>query len=161
MSQIENNKLFYIILIFSVFALIFAYIVEYVLGHKPCNLCLYERIPYFLSILIIVSNLIIKKFERITIFLLFLIFLFSTCISFYHFGIEQGFIKESLVCDANIENLNLSKESLLKELEKKIVSCKDVTFRIFGLSLATINTIFSLIFSVILLNNFTKYGKNR
>ena len=89
-----------------------------------------------------------------------LIFISATLISFYHFGIEQGFIKESLVCDLDIKDNLLTKEELLKKLSKKAISCKDVTFKIIGLSLATINTIISLILSVITTKLFLDYEKN-
>jgi len=161
MSQIKNKTTFYIILLFSIFALFFAYIVQYVLDHKPCNLCLIERIPYLLAVVIIFITLVLKKFEKKIIFLLFLIFVFSSILSFYHFGIEQEFIEESLVCNTNVDNLDLSKENLLKKLQEKTISCKDVSFRIFGLSLASINTVISITFSAILFNLFFKYDKNK
>ena len=90
-----------------------------------------------------------------------LIFICATIISFYHFGIEQGFFKESLVCNLDGSITNLSKEDLIKELQQQTVSCKDVSFRIFGLSLATINTVISLILSVITIKLFLNYGKNK
>ena len=82
-------------------------------------------------------------------------------LSFYHFGIEQGFIKESLVCDLTSQNNNLTAEDILKDLKEKTISCKNVTFKIFGLSLATINTIISLILSIIITNIFYNYEKNK
>jgi len=160
MSYKKNRLTLNIILLFSVFALLTAYLIQYVLGHEPCNLCKIERIPYILSIIIITLNLILKKLEKIVFILLGIIFIFATCISFYHFGIEQGFIKESLVCDLNINTINLSKEDLLKALQKKTISCKDITFRVLGLSLATINTVISLILSIILVKTFLNYEKN-
>ena len=161
MSQIKNRITFNLILIFSVFALGAAYFIQHILGHKPCNLCLIERLPYIFAIIIIVSlGLILKKFEKTIIILLILIFITATIISFYHFGIEQGFFKESLVCNLDSSITNLSKEDLIKELQQQTVSCKDVSFRIFGLSLATINTIISLILSVITIKLFLNYGKN-
>jgi disulfide bond formation protein DsbB len=147
-------------LIFSVFALGAAYFIQHILGHKPCNLCLIERLPYIFAIIIISLGLILKKFEKAIIILLILIFITATIISFYHFGIEQGFFKESLVCNLDSSITNLSKEDLIKELQQQTVSCKDVSFRIFGLSLATINTIISLILSVITIKLFLNYGKN-
>tara|TARA_B110000008_G_C16923430_1_gene545737 strand:- start:824 stop:1117 length:294 start_codon:yes stop_codon:yes gene_type:complete len=93
--------------------------------------------------------------------LLCLIFISATLISLYHFGIEQGFIKESLVCDINNDNKSLTAEQLLNNLKQKTISCKDVTVRLFGLSLATINTIISLLFSFIVVNLFLNYEKNR
>ena len=161
MSQIKNRITLNLILTFSVFALGAAYFIQHILGHKPCNLCLIERLPYIFAIIIISLGLILKKFEKAIIILLVLIFITATIISFYHFGIEQGFFKESLVCNLDSSITNLSKEDLIKELQQQTVSCKDVSFRIFGLSLATINTIISLILSVITIKLFLNYGKNK
>ena len=161
MSQIKNRITLNLILIFSVFALGTAYFIQHILGHKPCNLCLIERLPYIFAIIIIISlGLILKKFEKAIIILLALIFITATIISFYHFGIEQGFFKESIVCNLDSSIANLSKEDLIKELQQQTVSCKDVSFRIFGLSLATINTIISLILCVITIKLFLNYEKN-
>jgi len=161
MSQLKNKATLSLILIFSVFALIAAYFIQYILGHKPCNLCLIERLPYISSIILTLLSLILKKFEKIIFILLALIFISATIISFYHFGIEQGFFQESLVCNSNNEINNLNKEDLLKELQKRTISCKDVDFRLFGLSLATINTIISFILSVITFKIFFNYEKNK
>jgi len=160
MIPMKNKTTLNLILLFSIFALLAAYFIQYVLGHQPCNLCLIERIPYILTIIIITLILIFKKFEKFFLLLLTLIFVAATLISFYHFGIEQGFIKESLVCDLEAQTNNLTKEDLLKELKTKTISCKDVTFKIIGLSLTSINIIISLILSVITLKLFLNYEKN-
>ena len=160
MPQLKNKITLGLILIFSVFALCAGYFIQHVLGHKPCNLCLIERLPYIFAIIIIALGLILKKFEKAIIIFLILIFLAATIISFYHFGIEQGFFKESLVCNLDSSIINLSKEDLIIELQQKTISCKDVDFRIFGLSLATINTIISLVLCVITIKLFLNYGKN-
>ena len=160
MFQYKNKTILNLILIFSIFSLSVAYFVQYILGHKPCNLCLIERLPYISSIIIILLVLILKKIEKFIIFLLALIFMSATLISFYHFGIEQGFIKESLVCDLEAQTNSFTKEDLLKELKTKTISCKDVTFKIIGLSLTSINIIISLILSVITLKLFLNYEKN-
>ena len=161
MSKIKNKTLFNLILLFSVFALIAAYFIQYVLKHKPCNLCLIERIPYIFSIIIISISLFTGKFEKLSLIILSLIFFSAALIAFYHFGIEQGFISESLVCNLNDESNNLSKEALLNQLKKTFISCKDITFRIFGLSLATFNIFITLILGVITTKLFLNYGKNR
>ena len=161
MFQIRNKIILNYIMVFSIFAILAAYFIQYVLGHEPCNLCLIERIPYFFSIIIISINLFYQKFEKITLIILSLIFFTATLLSFYHFGIEQGFIKESLVCDLNGLSNELSKEALLVELKKMPVSCKDVTFKVFGLSLATFNFFISLIISVITMKLFLNYEKNK
>ena len=89
-----------------------------------------------------------------------MLFLFSSALAFYHFGIEQGFFKELSVCETkNISEIT-SKEEILNQLKQNAISCKDVSFRILGLSLATINAIFSLILSVIFIRLCMNYEKN-
>ena len=157
----KNKTILNIILFISIFALGSAYFIEYILDHQPCNLCLIERLPYFLAIIIIFLGLSLNRFEKFTFISLGLIFASASILSLYHVGIEQGFFKESLVCISNDEINSLDKEDLMKELQKKVVSCKDVQFTLLGLSLATINTIISLILSVITFKLFLNYEKNR
>ena len=157
----KNNKhILNGVLIFSILSLSIAYFIQYVLDHKPCNLCLIERIPYIASVILISLIFILNKFEKIISIIILLFFISGAIVSIYHFGIEQGFFKESLVCDLG-NNANLSKEQLLKQLENSsIVSCKNVTFRILGFSLATINTIISIILSAIMIKVVKNYAKN-
>ena len=161
MTKVKNKTILNLILLFSIFALLTAYFIQYVLNHQPCNLCLIERVPYILTIIIITLTLIFKKFEKICLIILVLVFVSAMFISFYHVGIEQGFINESLVCDLKNKSGSLTTEDLLKELKEKTISCKDVTFKIFGLSLATINIIISLILSIIITKIFFNYEKNK
>jgi disulfide bond formation protein DsbB len=102
----------------------------------------------------------IKKYARVTLLILFLIFISSAALAFYHFGIEEGFFNESLACTTGELPKTLSKEELLELLKQHRISCKDVNFRILGLSLAAINTIFSLFLSVIFVRLFMNYEKN-
>ena len=160
MFNLKAEHYLKIILLFSFVALISAYFIEYVLGHQPCNLCLIERIPYGLSIVLIITILVLKKNQKFLVLLLIITFIFSLAISFYHYGIEQGFFQESSVCGVRIFNENITKEDLLRQLNEKTISCKDVTFRIFGLSLTSINIVISLIFIITLIKIFIKYEKN-
>ena len=157
----KNKITLNIILLISIFALVSAYFIEHILEYKACNLCLIERIPYFVVIIIILLFLSFKKLEKFVFIFISLIFAFATILSLYHVGIEQGFFKESLVCVSNDEIKSLNKEDLLKEFKKTVVSCKDVEFTIFGLSLATINAIISFLLSVITFKIFFNYEKNR
>ena len=159
MHNLKINTYLISIFLISLISIISAFFIEYVLGHKPCNLCLIERIPYVLSIILIILNYISKKNEYFIILLLLLIFCFSLIISFYHFGIEQGFFEESTVCGLKDASSILSKEEILKQLQTKSISCKDVTFRIFGFSLTTFNIIISLILIILLSNIFRNYEK--
>ena len=159
LKQTNNIFLFVILAIISL-TTISTLIIQHWLGHEPCKLCLYERIPYFLSILLIIKIIFIEKYKKITLLILFLVFMCSTVLAFYHFGIEQGFFSESLACTSGDLSKTLSKEELLQQLKLNSISCKDVSFRILGLSLAAINTIFSLILSVIFIRLFINYEKN-
>jgi len=160
MPKQTNNIFLIVILTIISLTIISALIIQYWLGHEPCKLCLYERIPYFLSMLLIIKILFIKKYEKITFLILSLVFIGSAALAFYHFGIEQGFFSESLSCVTGNLSKALSKEELLEQLKQNSISCKDVSFRILGLSLAAINTIFSLVLSVIFIRLFMNYGKN-
>ena len=150
-----------IIFLLSLIALISAYLIEHVLGHQPCNLCLIERIPYGLSIILISLMFIIKKNENFFILLLSLTFIFSLSISLYHFGIEQGIFQESTICGVKNFSENITKEELLNKLSEKTISCKDVTFRIFGLSLTAINIVISILLIITLAKIYSKYEKNK
>ena len=150
-----------IIFLFSLIALISAYFIEFILGHQPCNLCLIERIPYGLSLILISLILYLKKSEKFLTLLLILTFIFSFAISFYHLGIEQGILQESAVCGVKDFSENITKEELLNQFNEKTVSCKDVTFRVFGLSLTTINILISLLIIITLTKNYIKYEKNK
>tara|TARA_B100000683_G_scaffold205256_1_gene198858 strand:- start:111 stop:596 length:486 start_codon:yes stop_codon:yes gene_type:complete len=161
MSNLKKKLYLKLVLILSCITLISAYFIEYVLGHQPCNLCLIERIPYGLSIILLTIIFIFKKNEKFFILLLILIFSFSVIISFYHYGIEQGFFEESSVCKLKNFTEGMTKEDLLKQLSNKIVSCKDVTFRIFGLSLTSINIVISLLLIITLTKIYFNYEKNR
>ena len=155
-----NKKILFSLLIFITLILISAFLIEYGLGYKPCKLCIYQRIPYFVAVLLILKMLLTTSYQKIALFILALTFLVSASLAFYHFGIEQGFFSESLACIN--ENLSeaISKEELLKKLSENTIGCKDVSFRILGFSLAAINTIFSIVLSVIFIKLFLNYEKN-
>ena len=161
MLNLNKKNFFKLTFLISLFALISAYFIQYILGHQPCNLCLIERLPYMGALMIILLNLKFNHLEKYLILLLVFVFLASTLISLYHLGIEQGFITESLVCDLKNSSKILSKEEILQQLQQKIVSCKDVTFKIFGLSLTTLNIILSLLITIVFTKIYLSYEKNK
>jgi|TARA_B110000881_G_C18426417_1_gene438648 disulfide bond formation protein DsbB len=156
----KNKKILIYILLFSTSALCIAYFIQYILGHQPCNLCLIERVPYFASIFLIFLIFFLNDYERIISIIISIFFIFGAVVSFYHFGIEQGFFNESLVCNLSSLDSSLNAENLLRELQIKKTSCKDVTFKLLGVSLATFNTIISLVLSAIMIRNIIYYAKN-
>jgi len=162
MYKFLNNNLITVFFFISILILLSAYFIEYVLGYEACNLCLISRIPYFFVIIFSLLFLFFKKLKKKILILIFLSFLSGTLISFYHLGIEQGFFDESLVCQ--IKNLarDVSTSDLLQVLENnKSKSCKNIDFKIFGFTLATINLFISLALSVIIFKNILKNEKNK
>ena len=157
----KNSKIIlYVTLFLMIGSLFAAYFIEYGLGHKPCKLCLYQRLPYFFSIVLILNILLIRKYEKFSLLILSLIMLVGSSLAFYHYGIEQGFLNESLICeDSNLVN-EMNKEEILSQLRENVISCKDVTFTLLGFSLASINTIFSFLLSCIFIMLFRKYESN-
>ena len=158
-----NNKslMLNLILFVSFVALISAFFIEYILGHQPCNLCILERIPYVVAIVIILLNYKFSQFEKLFLVLLIIVFLTATILSIYHFGIEQGFIEESLVCDLKNSSGVTTKEEILQQLQKQKVSCKDVTFKIFGLSLTTYNIVISILITINTFKIYLNYAKSK
>ena len=160
MAENSKNLLIKLIFLISIVALASAFFIEYKLGHQPCNLCILERIPYLLAILLILINYKFSHLEKYFLILLTIVFFIATILSLYHLGIEQGFIQESMVCDLKSGSNLLSKEDILKQLQEKSVSCKDVTFKIFGLSLTTYNILISLLITIYTTKIYLDYDKN-
>ena len=161
MFNLKIESYLKLIFLVSLVSIVSAYFIEHILGHQPCNLCLIERIPYGLSIILIILNYLLEKNEKFIILLLIIIFAFSLILSIYHFGIEQGFFEESAVCGIKNSVEIISKDELLKQLQEKNISCKDVTFRIFGLSLTSINILISFLLTILLTKIFISYEKNK
>jgi len=143
MGKFKKENYSKILLILSILILTSVFIIEYIFGYQPCNLCIIERFPYALALIILFLKYIFKKDQIFYSVLLILIFLFSTLISIYHLGIEQGFIDESSVCASKGLDLT-TKKDILNSLQDLNLSCKDVAFKILGLSLTTYNIFISL-----------------
>jgi len=157
MYKFLSNNLIALFFSISILILLSAYFIEYVLGYEPCNLCLIGRVPYFFIITFSLFFFFFKKFKKIVLILIFLSFISVFLISIFHFGIEQSFFDESLVCQIKELKQDVSASDLLQKLENnKFKSCKNVDFKIFGLSLATINLFISSILSIIVFRNIIK-----
>ena len=161
MFNFSKKNLLIAIFLISLIALISAYFIEHMLGYQPCSLCLYERVPFFLAILIILINYKYDKLEKYFILLLAIIFFVATMLSLYHLGIEQGFIQESLLCDLEKGANIIDKDEILKQLQLKSISCKDVTFKILGLSLTSYNFMICLLLTFSITKIYFKHEKNR
>ena len=144
MNIFLNKKKFYLfVLFYSLLAIFFALYVEHVLGYKPCKLCLYQRMPYIVAIFISFVGYNYFKNDKIII-LIVVIFSISVLISGYHYGIENNIFEEFSGCTASTLEI-IDKSELLKSLDDNVSSCKDVNFKLFGISLAGINFLLSLL----------------
>ena len=160
MAENSKNLLIKLIFLISIVALASAFFIEYKLGHQPCNLCILERIPYLIAIILILLNYKFNHFEKYFILSVTIIFLLAVFLSLYHLGIELGFVQESVVCDLKSGSNLLSKEEILDQLQEKSISCKDVTFKIFGLSLTSYNILISLLITIGAGKIYFNYDKN-
>ena len=150
MNKIFEIKKFYtIIFIISLLSLLIALYIEFFLGYKPCKLCIYQRIPYLIAIFFTFLGISYSK-NLIWLYALLLTFFSSFLISGYHLGIEQEIFNEFSGCTANSIDI-IDKNELLKLLNSEVNNCKIVNFKIFGLSLATINFLLSFIFFILIL----------
>ena len=155
---VKRKNFYLLIFIFSILAIFFALYVEYYLQYKPCKLCLYQRIPYIIAIFISFVGFNYYKNDSILL-LVILIFILSFLISGYHYGIEKNIFEEFSGCATN--NIDITdKTKLLKTLSENIPnSCKDVNFKLFGISLAGINSVLSLLILIYSLRTLV-YEKN-
>ena len=159
MEKILTIKKFYLVIsLISIISLLGAVFIENVLEQSPCRLCLYQRIPYLISIFICFFGFNYYK-NFLWMYLLLILFIISAILAGYHVGIENSIFEEFSGCTS--ENINITnKLDLLNNLKKTMPSCKNVDFKLFGLSLATINLIISLIISAISIK-IIKYEKNK
>ena len=156
MSDQNIKNMFIVIFSLSFFSLAAALYIEYILGIKPCILCIYQRVPYAIALLISVCAFFINN-KKILLVILALTFILSALISGYHVSIEKGFIEPIFSCTSDNINL-LEKKEILKSLNNIQPNCKDVDFSLFGISLATLNLINSFVLTVVIVYTL-KYAK--
>ena len=156
MSEQKIKFFFLFIFTLSLFSLIAALYIEYILGFKPCILCLYQRLPYLIALIITLIYFFYKN-KNLLLVLLALTFISSFLISGYHVGIEKGIIEPLFSC-TNINTGIVDKEEILRSLKEIQPDCKNVDFSLFGVSLATLNFINSFVLTVVIVYIF-KYAK--
>ncbi|MFZ9258189.1 MAG: disulfide bond formation protein B [Candidatus Fonsibacter ubiquis] len=158
MSKVTNY--FLAILLVNILVILSALFIEFFLKIKPCILCIYQRYPYYIITLLSLIYFLKKDLKILLILLIILTSLASIILSTYHVGIETGLIEETTSCKTSLNN-NLSKDAILKQLESNLASsCKEVNFKLFGFSLASINIILSLILTTIYYKIYLWMKKN-
>ena len=146
--MLKNQSILKFIFITNFLILIFVYYVEYGMNIYACKLCKYQRIPFFINLIILsIYFLNQHRFSKLLYALLVSIFM-NISISFYHIGVENKIFAETKAC--NVDRTIGSKDDLLNQLKKQGISgCSEVTFRIFGLSLSTLNFLSNIVFFII------------
>lgn len=158
MNKVTNY--FLAILIVNILVILSALFIEFFLKIKPCILCIYQRYPYYIITFLSLIYFLKKDLKILLILLIILTSLASITLSTYHVGIETGLIEETTSCKTSLNN-NLSKDAILKQLESNLASsCKEVNFKLFGFSLASINIILSLILTTIYYKIYLWMKKN-
>ena len=156
--MLDIKKIFYGIFFFSIVSIFFAFYLQYILGHAPCKLCIYQRLPYIAAIFVSFIGFNYSNNDQILIVTI-MIFALSAILSGYHFGIENSVFDELSACTNGSSDI-LNKSKLLEALNKSLpVNCKDATFKILGISLAAINTILSILIVIFSIRTLV-YEKN-
>ena len=159
MKRILEIKKFYSFVLFTcIISLISAVYIEYIMEQRPCKLCIYQRLPYLFAIFICFFGYNFSK-NFLWVYLLIITFFISTILSGYHVGVENNIFSEFSGCTSNSLNIT-DKSKILESLNNNMPGCKEVNFRVFGLSLATINFMISIIISSITIL-IIKNEKNR
>ena len=156
MSEQKIKIFFLFIFTLSLCSLLVALYIEHILGFKPCILCLYQRIPYMMALIISLTYFFYNN-KNLLLVLLALTFMSSFLISGYHVGIEKGIIEPLFSC-TNINTGIVEKEEILRSLKEIQPDCKNVDFSLFGVSLATLNFINSFVLTIVIVYIF-RYAK--
>jgi len=146
-----NIKKYYFLIVFIISSIIIvsAYILEYIYNFPPCKLCIYQRIPYFL-ILVVCATSFLMEYRNIHFYAIFFLFFSSFLIASFHSLVERGLIEYNSGCSSSINDFE-SIEDLRNHLESvALTKCDEIIFSIMGLSLANINSLIS--FSLVLFN---------
>ena len=158
--MINSKNIFYLAVLFSIFAILSAFFMQYVLGHDPCKLCTYQRIPYYIIILIGLITFLFPKIIKITSFLLIFLLLAEFLVSNYHTLSTFEVISYSGCQSAEIpSDINVLKEALMSDT--LIVNCTNANLKYFGIPLSIYNSFFSIMFLIIIVLNAYKEKKQK
>ena len=163
---LQKNNFFIIIFCFllfsSIFALSLAYVSQYVFDYQPCILCLYQRIPFFIIVILSLIALFLRnKFNIAKIIILFCLISLITnvFIAFYHSGVELKYFKGYSGCSAQdlsqIRDINKLREIIMNAKQNK---CDEPQLFILGLSMAMWNFIYCLCLLIVIISLTYYYG---
>ena len=149
--MVEIIKKYYFALVFTLSLMIIsgAYTLEFFYNFPPCELCIYQRIPYFFILFVCIISFFME-YKNIHFYSIFFLFFTSFLIAFFHSLVEKGIIEYSSGCTSSVENFESIEDLRLHLDSVPLTKCDEILFSVMGFSLANINTIISL--SLVLFN---------
>jgi len=149
--------------IYSIAVLISVYFMEYALGWKPCELCILQRYPYFIIIIISITLILARVKNRtisskLAITLILAPIITGLLIAVYHFGVENSYWRNISACSDQLSNIDINTENLLSGLNEIKPNCSDPV-KLFGLSLSGYNILSNILMTLILLVGWRKFKK--
>ncbi len=162
MTEIFLVKKYYFIplMILSAVILSTVYLIEIYLELPPCKLCIYQRVPYFFSLIICLFSFFLTN-KKYLIYILFFVFTMSMIVSFYHSLVERGLINFEIGCTSMNQDFS-NIDDLKKYLDEvPIAKCDEILFSVFGLSLANINFLISFLINLLNLYFFRKVYESK
>lgn len=159
---VKQKNPYFILLLISIVGLYIAYVVEYVIGLAACPLCIYQRFPYLIFIMLSIITLSSENPKKYNIYFIITAFL-AIVIAGYHTGVEHGIFEMSAFCKPLISiTNNLSVSDFRKLLyNQPIAMCNKPALVIFGLSMTEWNLLLNLIIFITLViyrNYNTQYN---
>ena len=146
----ENNYrlLSVILLLLSTMSIASALFFEYGLGHKPCILCTYQRVPFYIIILCSIAAYLLRR--KFFLYLIVASFLCGFMIASYHVGVEHKYFDAPASCTSHeIPDSVTTAEQMRKYLEtEETPSCDKPTYLIGHISMAELNALFCLIMGI-------------
>lgn len=141
------------ILAVSIGSLAMAFAAQYLFGLDPCILCLYQRIPYAIAVVLAAGALVAPTRGRLRprlVALCAVVFFAGAALAFYHVGVEQHWWGSFAACGGHLVT-DLTLDDLKAQLNGGSIPskpCDRVDWELFGLSLAGYNGIASLALGV-------------
>ncbi|MFT6106766.1 MAG: disulfide bond formation protein DsbB [Rickettsiales bacterium] len=151
MKKITSQNLLIILLTTSICALIGAYVSQYYFEMQPCQLCFWQRKPFFAIIIISTSFLampFLKKYQNIAVKIAILCLLINVGIAFYHSGVERKIFKGLDSCSSISKSPNNIDDLYTMLIKTKAVPCDQSQFTFLHLSMAEWNFLYCLILMI-------------
>jgi disulfide bond formation protein DsbB len=135
------------LLLISVAVVGAALLSQYWVGLQPCELCLYERWPYYAAAALALVTLAVgrRDLSRAALVLAALIFVAGAALAFYHVGVEQHWFAGPTACTGPALDMSSPEALRAQLLATPPVRCDAVQWSLFGVSLAGFNLLASLL----------------